>query len=357
MGVWKLIIPETSTNMVLNPVAMGTGNYTQRAGTTVTIISTSSYLGYKCYRVETNADTEGIQFTLITPAAATHYVSMRVRGTLPAGWGWSMDNVVIRTPALVATEGDWSVYGYEFPAADIAAAQLYVVQVGAGAGDFYIGHVQVEQKTYRTTPITGDLKGFVKNSKGKSTGYYWNGAAHESSSVRTAQERHGGVEVDIETSYNFKVLYGLGSGMPPMTHLTQGMALLPGALFQDAKIQPRVLDLFSATDVEAPTVAKVRKARKDFINAIKLDKVTPIQPTVIRYYGVNPLKPVQFYGYIDSGLGFDMSSGMIDKPTARFVCYDPFCYETHTESTTLTTMLGVANADYVARKINGLGIT
>ena len=171
-----------------------------------------------------------------------------------------------------------------------------------------------------------------------------------------AQERSGGLEVDIDTAYNFKVLFGIGSGMPPMTHHTAGMALLPGALFQDYKIEPRVLDLFSATDVEAPTVAKVRKARKDFINAIKLDKVSPVQPTVIRYYGVNPNKPVQFYGYIDSGMGFDLSSGMVDKPTARFICYDPFCYETHTGSSVLSSVAvlsGATPADYIARKING----
>jgi hypothetical protein len=348
---WKVILPEEATNMVLNPVAMGTGNYFQRAGTTVTQSTTYSYLGYKSYRVETNADAEGIEITLATlPAgglAAIHYASMRIRGTLPAVWVWSLNGADLRAPNLVSIEGDWTIYGYQFSAADSnASTKLYVMQSGAGAGDFYIGHIQVEENTYATTPITGDIKGFTDN------GYYWNGAAHASSSTRSGQERKGGVAKDLLNDYNFKVLYGEGSGMPPITHHVQGMALLPGALFQGSKAGPRVLDLASAT--QANTSATVAAARKNFINAIKSDRVSPEQPVVFRYTAVNENKPVDFYAYYDSGMEFQLSSGVIDKPVARFIAYDPYCYETHTQSKYLTQLQAVADADYIVRKIDGV---
>jgi hypothetical protein len=129
------------------------------------------------------------------------------------------------------------------------------------------------------------------------------------------------------------------------------MALLPGALYQGHKVEPRVLDLMSAT--KANTVATVAAARKNFINAVKPDRVSPEQPVVFRYSGVNAYKPVDFYAYYDSGMEFQLSSGIVDQPVARFICYDPFAYETHTESVTLIDDLDVADADYVVRKING----
>ena len=41
----------------------------------------------------------------------------------------------------------------------------------------------------------------------------------------------------------------------------------------------------------------------------------------------------------------------MDKPVARFICYDPFGYEVHTESMSLTSSTTVANADKIISKI------
>jgi hypothetical protein len=348
MGYWSCILPEAGTNLVLNPVAMGTGNYTNVATGAVTLVTTYSYLGYKCFRMTGAANNDGAYWSLSTLANAIHYVTIRVHSAsdITPMFDMSLDNATYNTPTLLATEGSWYIYGYQFPAAQASGSvRLYILQNGAGAIDMYIGHIQVEQNTYATTPITGDLKGFC------SDGYYWNGAPHLSSSTRAAKERSGGLEVDLETSYNFRVLYGEGSGMPPITHHAQGMALLPGGLFQGSKVEPRVLDLVSGTKVR--TVATVEAARKNFINAIKPDRVSPEQPVVFRYSGVNANKPVEFYCYYDSGMEFQLSSGIIDKPVARFICYDPFVYETHSESAVLTTSASVADADYIMRKVNG----
>jgi hypothetical protein len=139
--------------------------------------------------------------------------------------------------------------------------------------------------------------------------------------------------------------------MPPITHHTAGMALLPGALYQGHKVEPRVLDLVSST--KANTVATVAAARKNFINAVKPDRVSPEQPVVFRYTGVNAIKPVDFYAYYDSGMEFQLTSGIVDNPIVRFVCYDPFCYEAHTAGAALTTSLSVVETDEVIRRING----
>ena len=60
-GVWSVILPETGTNLVLNPVAMGVGNYAAIGATSVvTAETTYSYLGYKCYKIVSH-DFCGIQ--------------------------------------------------------------------------------------------------------------------------------------------------------------------------------------------------------------------------------------------------------------------------------------------------------
>ena len=164
-------------------------------------------------------------------------------------------------------------------------------------------------------------------------------------------ERSGGVEVDIETDYKFRVKYPQGMGMPPITHHVQTMALLPGSLYVGHKVEPRVLDLVSAIKENTPTT--IAHARKHFIEVVKLDKVVPEQPVVFRYYG-NPIKPVEFHGVYDSGMEFQTTSGVVDQPVARFICYDPFAYEVHDTSKVLERYLTVADADYCMRRIDGI---
>ena len=348
-GVWKVIIPESGRNYVLSPVAQGpvATTYASEALATITLDITCAYLGCKNYKIVGTLNNQGIALVLSALSNNIHYVTVRTYGAV-ADWDWSLDNATFTAPTLLGIEGSWYVYGITFPAAQATGStHLYIHKLGNAAFTWYLGHIQVESAVYATTyttPITGDIRGFT------SDGYKWEGSAHASSSWRSSQERSGGLEVDLDTTYNFKVLYPNGIGMPPIQHHIQGMALLPGALYQGHKVLPRVIDLISGT--KANTTTTVATARKNFINAIKPDRVVPEQPVVFRYYG-NANRPVEFYAYYDSGMEFQISSGVVDKPSARFICYDPFCYETHTEAKVLERYSTVANADYIVRKADG----
>lgn len=345
MSTWKVILPEAATNFVLNPTGMSSANVTAVGGGTPTQVTTYSYFGYKCHRLVTAADNTGAYYTLSALANAIHYVSLRIHtaSDITPMFDCSLDNATFNTPTLLSQEGNWYIYGFQFPAAQAnGSTKLYIQQNGAGADDIYIGHIQVEAASYATTPITGDLKGFTAD------GYYWNGTAHASSSSRSAQERKGGRVVDLYDTYNYSVNIAQGRGMPPIQHHVQDMALLPGSLFQGHKVMPRVLDLVSTA--AANTTATIAKVRKDFINAVKPDLVSPEQPTVFRFTGANANRPVDFYAYYDSGMEYGEP---VDGPSPRFIAYDPFAYEPMTQSAVLTTSQSVANADYIARKING----
>jgi hypothetical protein len=322
---------------------MAAGNYAAVGGAAITLTSAQNfgYLGYKYYSIVTAADNQGIYFTTSTMANAIHYLTLRVHTSsdLTPMFDVSADNVTFAATTLLGQEGDFYVYGRQIPAAQCSGnSRIYVQQNGAGGGLYKIAHVQLEQSTYPTTPITGDRKGFTEN------GYHWNGEPNASSSTRSAMERSGGVVTDLETSYNFRVLYGDGTGMPPIQHHVQGMALLPGALYQGHKVLPRILDLVSATTVR--TAATVAAARRDFINAVKIDRVTPEQPIVFRY-SANSIRPVDFHAFYDSGMEFQTTVGVIDKPVVRLICYDPFCYDLQLGNNSFTTRTSLANADEV----------
>ena len=81
MSYWHTITPEAATHMALNPIAGTTGNFTQIAGTTVARSTTYSFYGAYSYRVQSDADDEGMQLTLSALTNADHYVTFFVRGT------------------------------------------------------------------------------------------------------------------------------------------------------------------------------------------------------------------------------------------------------------------------------------
>ena len=162
---------------MLNPVMMGVGNYSALNAMVITQSTGTSYLGYACYKGVSAAGQPfgGIAFVITTLAAVDHYVTYRLNDSAsyvnpPVIY---LNGANAYTPSLLGKEGDWFVYGSLIPAAHCAGAALWLAAPNEEC-TYYIGHVQVEQNTYATTPITGDLKGFAKN------GYYWLGAPHTS---------------------------------------------------------------------------------------------------------------------------------------------------------------------------------
>ncbi len=185
MGYWSIILPEAGTNKVNNPIAMGSSYYYAFGTSGVAQrVSTYSYLGYKCYLLTSTDDDSGWYVSTDTLANAIHYVTLRVRtnSTCPNNPYVSLDVGAHWTiTTLLGTEGDWYIYGAQISAAySSGGLACYLSMLSEDDSILYLGHIQVEQNTYPTTPITGDLKCFSSN------GYYWNGAAHASSSTRSA---------------------------------------------------------------------------------------------------------------------------------------------------------------------------
>jgi hypothetical protein len=270
MGLWSYIAPEGTTNHVLNPSSEIAGNFAAVGGGTMTSITTSSFFGLRSYRIQTVANNEGGSVDLNALANAIHYVTMRVRGTLPTSWDWSLDNAAYTAPAeLLDYDGDWSLYGLQFPAAQAnGATTLYFRQNGAGAGDFNVDAIQVEEQTSWTTYCDGDRAGCE-----------WLGVAHGSQSQRSALSRSGGTVTDF-ADLDFDVTGFVGTGKAPITLNVDNYALLPGGELNSQK-----------TNVN----------RQALIDAVSINQTPENQPVILRYTGASVVKEIE--AYYQTGLG------------------------------------------------------
>lgn len=167
------------TNLVLNPSAETTGNFSANGSATVTRDTATYFIGATSYKVAaTAAIGDGINLTLSTLANAIHYVSFWTTSTFSTTVQVSLDSGAnYNTAALIAVSGNWSRYGVQISAAQSnGSTNLRMRQSDATSRTYYLDALQVEQKSYVTPYCDGTL----------GSGHSWSGTAHASTSARTA---------------------------------------------------------------------------------------------------------------------------------------------------------------------------
>jgi hypothetical protein len=315
MSDWKIIVPEATTNKVLNPSAETTGNYSA-VGATVTRSTTYSKYGANSYRVQSAADNQGMTLTLSALANATHYVTLLVRGTLPA-WDWSLDGANFHAPSLIESIDDnWSLYGYQFSNTEAnGSTTLRIYQNGAGSGDFYIDGVQVEEKDHRTTYCDGNEDGCS-----------WNGSPHASTSTRSAMSRAGGRVYDLQADYHLDIGGMSGVGAAPQKLTVDSYATLPGGELNNVKTQERVFTLTGV--IRGTSMANLHANRQALVDELSLDKYPGRQPVRLRYTGAAVQK--QIAANYETGLEGDLRAEenyYWERVAIRFIADDPYWYE------------------------------
>lgn len=320
MSTWKIVVPEATTNYCLNPSAEIAGNFAAVGGGAVTRVNTTQFFDVYSYRLVTAANNEGASFTLLALSNNIHYVTMRVSGTLPTAWDWSLDNIAYTAPTLLEDiDGTWSLYGLQFSAAQAnGSTLLYVRQNGAGAGDFNLDGIQVEQKTYWTTFCDGTREGCE-----------WNGAEHASTSARSAVSRAGGRVQDLEDDYNFRIGSFISTGLPPVTNTVDSYAILPGGELNAIKVESRIFTLTGV--IQGTSVSNLHANRQSLLdvlkpNAVPADASGP-QPVRIRYTGATVQK--QIAAHYQGGLETSIEATLEcwERLAIRFLADDPYWYE------------------------------
>lgn len=150
----------------------------------------------------------------------------------------------------------------------------------------------------------------------------------------------GGSAIDIETSYNIRVLYAIGAGMPPINNVVTSYGLIDGGLYQRAIAPPRELILQCIT--KTSTGATFHTARQNLIDLLKRDRTTGEPPVKIRY--VFDGSTFEIEGYYTGGLELGPVNKTIENFNLQFICTDPFWHEI----TSNTTALNVNSTTVVA---------
>jgi hypothetical protein len=321
MSDWKVIVKEATKNHIENPSFEIAGNFAaDPTGGVATRVATYQFKGIWSCRVQTSADNEGVYMdTEAALANAIHYATVRVRGTLPTAWDWSVDNATYTAPSLIKAYGDgWSLYGLQLPAAQCnGATAFYINQNGAGSGDFYIDAVQIEQKEYWTTYCDGDQPGC-----------WWDADEHASSSQRTAQSTAGGREYDFDDDYGFKPGVHQGTGAGDISHYLDSFAILPGGIVQGKKERARSFVIVGT--IVGTSASDLMDKRQSLLTALSPEvpetEVGP-QPIKLRFMGATITKEIEcFY---DGGLEANITAAFEKyemRVALRFLAADPHWY-------------------------------
>jgi hypothetical protein len=352
----SIIKPEATINYVLNPSAEGSGSFAALGAATVTVDSADKYsfYGYRSYKViATAAAGDGINLTTGTLSNAIHYVTFAISGNPPTaanlqvsldnGANWNAVTLIksMSTWALydIMATPTWRLYYVQIPAAQAnASTSLRIRQADAVARTFYIDGVQCEAKDdHWTTYCDGSLDGCE-----------WLGAHHGSSSQRSAQYRGGGRVYDLDSDWNMRVDALAGLGMPPQRHNVRDLAMQPGALLQNIKVQPRIITLSCHTNTT--TESTLYTTRRNTIDALKDDLVVTGQPVRLRYTGTSAY--VECDAYYDAGLEGFFQTNYHEVLALRLIAYDPFWYETRDGAAVLDNADSVTMT-YCTGRLNG----
>ena len=198
------------------------------------------------------------------------------------------------------------------------------------SGEYLVDGVMLTVNDRETIYIDGDQEDC-----------HWYGQAGLSQSYREENARSGGQVYNIEDDLAVYVNSYSGIGQPNATHLTLSQPLIPGALYQGRKIEPRIISIeadFSGSSLES--MHALRKTLMQYINPDLTDKAE----VMLRYDGAG--RTMYCRAVYDSGLEFGNPSGFDEVAPIRFIAYDPFFYDEGQSAISMTgksTLLGPAN--------------
>lgn len=325
---WQILKPVQSTNFILNPSAETTGNFAATGSATITRSTTYQKYGLTSYRVQTTATNTGLSLTLSTLTNSEHFMTVRLRGTLPKELRFSIGPNSKKAVFIEKIDDYWSLYGAFFSAsASNGQTSVRISQFGAGSADFYVDGVQVEPLGDPTTYIDGTQEGCE-----------WNGAEHASTSSRSGESLAGGTPEDLYEQYKFFVERIVGAGAATQTLNTDSYALLPGGELNSIKVQSRQFTLIGK--FIADTELELHDARQELIKTLKLS--TPGQPLKLRFNGGRVQKEISVF--YQGGLEGDLAAfyenfepiddnqwGEVktytEKASIQFQAPDPYWYE------------------------------
>lgn len=349
-GLFSVIIPEATTNLVTNPGFYGgvTTGYTAVAGAIAAVATWQAHGAYGL-RITPAASTEsGVYYGTVSLTSGTTYTfSVTVQGE--AG---KLYYLYFGTTggAVLGSKKPWLGTGHKqrisvtYTETSSTTRRVYLTRDAAYADTnyFYADGFQVEAKSYATTYTDGDQVGFVVNET--PAPYLWNGAPHASTSSRSAQTRSGGREMNL-LDLGLRILAVIGLGMMPLVDQSLPMPGL-GELPQGTGTMARNFTLVG--DIDGSGFRHLNAVISGLEDAFNPDIVTHNQTMLLRYQAYEDDEPCG--DLIDipckylTGLEGVRDNNYQERVSLSFKMYLPFLKSTYSTGTVLGYQTSVPNA-------------
>lgn len=359
-GLFSVILPEATTNLIINPsFERTTANYAAaHIGTSIDRVDDFQRWGTYSGRVTPTAiTTAGIYYSgsLSFTAGTTYTGSVYVRGA--PGKLYRMffsDNSLsagnpISSIRTFRGTGRWQYLTLTYTETSTSTdRRLYITKNGGTESTpFYVDGWQVEAKAYPTTYADGDMVGFIKNLND----FLWSGTPHASTSTRSATTRAGGRVMNLDI-YRFALLGIIGLGFNPVVNVAQPYVLIGGSNYQRTVPQDRLFSLAGQLDADTPQ--HLRQLRTTLENALDVNLSGIQQQTVLRYQEYRDDDEVGYpldlvCEYVD-GLGGNVDNDYAERVGITFVSHLPWVQSAYESGVQLDFTDSIADADGVAQR-------
>lgn len=340
---WGVILPQEATNIITNPsFERGTAGWgTLQAGTIGTTSSFQAFGAWAGSIAPTSNGTAGaVSPTYTSGAGTTYYFSAYVYGAngIPYRLAVGDSNGANFVGSTTFTGGGtWQRYVGSYTEAGGATRRVVLTKnSSADTSAFYIDGVQVESSAY-TTYIDGDQDSGT-----------WQGAVHNSPSFRSGQNRTGGSVAALADLFGLQPDLYPGAGMPPIQNSFQSYAIIDGAQYQRTRAVERTFTL-EFKPIAGASLQDLHTTRRNIINALKIDRVTPQQPTRLWYTGAGGT--VQIDAVLDGGLELNESMTTVtEEVNIKFLAVDPYWYSTTQQGTALAAYTNIGSTNWIAKR-------
>lgn len=360
----RVLVPEATSNYVLNPALRYDTTGWTASGSTITRSMDQARFGIASLKVVTNGSVirEGTYYRVsaLTGVSEPITVSAYVRGEIgnelvhirlidnPAGKEWISPVCTLRNDRWTRIE----VSGFSTGSNDL---RLYVETDGtARAVTFYVDGVQMERKAYSTSYCDGNQPGCM-----------WNTVDHASISTRIAYTRAGGRWVPLagpcrgDSDVYVTVVTGLS--MPPIALNIQPWAMAAGSYLQNSKVEDRSIGITFHLKREGlrlssktPDLSKMYELRQQLIDVFKPDRTIGDEPFCLEYDDGE--RPLRIWCYYDGGLegSWDIRNQWTGGFMLRLLAVNPFWEEDSQDTRELkfqiTTSVGWPNNAVMMRR-------
>lgn len=356
MGLWEIVLPQATTNLITNPsFETGTTGWTATAGSLSRVTTDRRFGLYSLSWTPASGTSDSVYFgtvTMIDGSTYTFSVYVLAPITVPYRlYVGSTGGSVLGTPTTFVGTGDWQrvQVTYQQPNPD-ASRRLYLAKNGSSnVQAVLIDGAMCEG--FDTGTWTGSFAA-TTYCDGSVLGCAWSGQAHASTSSRSAQTALGGLVVNLD-ALNVYVLDWPGAGMPPVTNVATELAMADGAVYQRTLAKPRVftLKLTAYNPNSAGSLAGLHAIRQALINAIKPDRLGQQQPFILQYNGAG--SPIRLSALYDAGLEWGERKGFTEDPALRLIAYDPYWYSEFDDGQTLTANSSLSNSASILKRSSG----